>query len=310
MKWKNAVVLVALILMVNAAALSQSLLNESPPQQSLPLSGDLRIDVEYSKRVFHSRQDSLNMDPQPKSALLAAGMSLALPGAGEFYIDRYDYWRYGSFLAAEVGLWIIYASYESKGDDQTVVFEAFADQHWSVLKYAQWIEQYGLSLNENADPAKLMNLYNPNNPNAPPWERVYWDRLNDAESEIGKKTGTFFSHQLPLRPEQQYYELIGKYPQYNPGWDDASVDDQNFHTALTERFLAYSKMRGEANDFYTIARTAGQLLLLNRVLSALDAAWITGKYNKRITTEAHIVPVERGFGIVEFVPTMRVQVGL
>ncbi|HEX9829948.1 MAG TPA: hypothetical protein VGB10_07020 [Bacteroidota bacterium] len=265
------------------------------------------MDVAYAATPVPARFDSLLMEQQKKSGLQAAAMSLALPGAGEFYVG--DYWKAASFLAAEVGLWIVYAAYESKGDDQTKLFESYADQHWSVVKYAQWVEQYGQTLNPNADPAKLSGLINPNNPNAPPWERVYWDRLNAAENEIGKGTRTFFSHQLPMRPEQQYYELIGKYPQFNTGWEDAqNLNEINFHTDLTQRFLDYSKMRGEANDFYNIASTAGKLLVLNHVLSALDAAWSAASDNKRVTMEAHVLPVQRPFGIVEFVPTARVSV--
>jgi len=271
------------------------------------LSGNFQIDLEEAIKLNPLTQDSTDVDVSKKSGLQAAAFSMLVPGAGEFYVG--DYWKAGSFLTAEVGLWVVYAAYTSKGDDQTALFESFADEHFSVVKYAQWIEQYGTKLNTTADPEKLKNLYNPSNVNAPPWERIYWDRLNAAEAEIGKKTGTFFSHQLPRRPEQQYYELIGKYTQFNTGWDDAeNLNEVNFHTALTKRFLDYSQMRGDANDFYNIASTAAKLLVLNHVLSALDAAWTAAQNNKNVTMEAHLVPVHRGFGLVEFVPTARVSV--
>jgi hypothetical protein len=308
MKLNYAMTIVVFLSVAGSVARGQSLSSGSSHEVPYAFSGDLRLDLEQAISLSPLRPDSLEIDKQKKSGLIAGAMSLALPGAGELYVG--EYWKAASFLAAEAGLWIIYAAYETKGDDQTRLFESYADDYWSVVKYAQWVEQYGLALNPDADPAKLSNLYNQSNPSAPPWERVYWDRLNNAEIEIGKRTGTFFSHQLPIRPEQQYYELIGKYPQFNPGWADANVDNTNFHTALTQRFLDYSKMRGEANDFYNIASTATKLLVLNHILSALDAAWSASNHNKRVTMEAHIVPVNRPFGIVEFVPTARVQIGL
>ncbi len=269
------------------------------------LSGNLRIDLEESvKRDF--LRDSTAEESSKKSGLEAAAFSMLLPGAGEYYVG--DHWKAGSFLGAEVGLWVLYAVYTSKGDDQTNFFQDYADLHWSVVKYAQWMIQYGPQLNPGATDNSGIIINN--DPNVPPWDRVNWNRLNAYEAQIGQKTGTYFSHQLPRRPEQQYYELIGKYPQFNPGWEDATnLNESNFHTDLTKMFLDYSKMRGQANDFYNIASTAAKLVVLNHVLSALDAAWSAGQYNKTLKMEAHLQPTMRPFGLVEFVPTARVSVG-
>ena len=304
MKTLRVLFLVSCICSVGATSWSQPLRQNSSSHVKL-LSGNLSIDLVEPATSTVALQDSLAVEVTKKSGLQAAAFSILVPGAGEYYAG--DYWKAGSFLAAEVGLWVVYAAYTSKGDDQTDFFQNFADGHWSVVKYAQWIEQYGQQLNPDAQiPSGMVTN---NDPNVPPWERVDWAKINEAESQIGRKTGTFFSHQLPRRPEQQYYELIGKYTQYNPGWDDANVDASNFHTDLTRRFLDYSQMRGEANDFYNIASTAAKLLVLNHVLSALDAAWTAAQYNKTLTMEAHLVPVNRGYGMVEFVPTARVSVG-
>lgn len=309
MKYRQFVITVLLLVMFSVPVFGQFSLQESQHESDFAFSGDLRLDLDQAVKSIPLRFDSLSVENQKKSGFLAGAMSIVIPGSGEFYVG--EYWKAASFLAAEAGLWILYAAYDSKGEDQTRLFEDYADQYWSVVKYAEWVEQYGPTLNPDADPAKLTNLYNPNNSSAPPWTRVYWDRLNAAEIEIGKRTGTYFSHQLPIRPDQQYYELIGKYPQFNTGWADAeNLNEVNFHTALTPRFLEYSKMRGKANDFYNIAGTATKLLVLNHLLSALYAAWSAASYNKRVTMEAHIVPMQRPFGIVEFVPTARVQIGL
>lgn len=274
-----------------------------PVRGGIALSGDLVLDLSEQAKQSLLMGDTVVAAGERKSGLQAAAFSILLPGAGEYYVG--EYWKAGGFLAAEVGLWVAYAVYTSKGNDQTTFFEEYADRNWSVVKYARWIEQYGPQLNPEAQ--GLDGLVTSNDPNLPPWDRVDWVRLNRAETEIGKKTGTYFSHQLPRRPEQQYYELIGKYGQYNPGWADANVDASNFHSALTKMFLDYSQMRGKANDFYNIAGTAAKLIVLNHVLSALDAAWGAAVHNRSLKAEAHIQPVQRPFGIVEFVPTARVS---
>ncbi len=288
---------------MSASSSSQPLAHSSPTKV-FSLSGNLRLDVENSTRHGLALQDSASGAMLHKSGLQAAAFSILLPGAGEYYVG--EYWKAGSFLAGEVGLWVAYAVYTSKGDDQTNFFQDFADQHWSVVKYALWIEQYGSQL--NPDVKNNTGLVTSNNPNLPPWLRVDWARLNAAEASIGQRTGTYFSHQLPRRPDQQYYELIGKYPQFNPGWDDANVNASNFYTDLTKRFRDYSEMRGKANDFYNIAGTAAKLIVLNHVLSALDAAWSAAHHNKTFKLEAHVSPIQRDFGVVEFVPTAQISV--
>jgi len=47
--------------------------------------------------------------------------------------------------------------------------------------------------------------------------------LNRLEGDLGG----YYSHQLPPHGEQ-YYEEIGKYPQFNVGWDDFGNENTPF----------------------------------------------------------------------------------
>lgn len=241
-----------------------------------------------------------------KSSVLAGGMSLLIPGAGEFYTK--SYWRAGGFLLAEAGLWVFYASYYSKGNTQTDLFQNFADDHWSVVRYAQWIQDNVTKL--NPDVSAFAGYLIPGTENRPPWERVDWAKINAVENAIAQRPGNGFTHQLPHRPEQQYFELIGKYPQFAAGWDDAGVmtPERILSSDVSARFLDYSKMRGKANDFYNIATTGSVLLVINHLLSAIDAAWSASQFNHRLTVEAHLQPTVRSYDFVEFVPTARVTI--
>ena len=89
----------------------------------------------------------------------------------------------------------------------------------------------------------------------PPWERVNWAELNEAE------TG---SHNLPPHGEQQYYELIGKYHQYAGGWNDYTGGANN--SQISPNFDYYSGERGEANDYYNTSSTAIMGVYINHVL--------------------------------------------
>jgi hypothetical protein len=266
------------------------------------LTGNLRWDLILNSEL---QQDTLPKrrlpSPGRKSALTAALLSAAVPGAGEFYSE--SYWKAGSFLGAEIILWIVYATRTAKGDAQTDQFQQYADTHWSVVRYAQWIEANAAILNPSAPPCNGIVT----NPTAPaPWDQVDWNVLNQCEANIGGKASTGFSHLLPRRPDQQYFELIGKYLQYNAGWDDWGASGPTVNEYLlsaSPRFLEYRDMRGRANDFYNIASTTSFILVANHVLSSLDAAWSASEYNSSIKLRAHLQPTVREFGFVEFVPT-------
>lgn len=213
------------------------------------------------------------------SPLKAGIMSALIPGSGQIYIK--SYLKSVLFISAEVISWFIYFNYTKKGDEQTRKFKRFADENWSVVDYAEWInrwiERYG-----TGDAPRV-----PINPdlNKKPWERVNWEKLNEAERYIG------FSHILPFYGEQQYYELIGKYHQYAPGWSDF---DRNFLSEdigslkPTPKFLFYSGERGKANNFYTIAVNSAFVIVANHVLSAMDASITAILHNKKFKTETNL----------------------
>lgn len=221
----------------------------------------------------------LEISLKTKSPWLAGAMSLAVPGTGEFYTE--SYWKSGLFFTLEVTGWILAYSYEKKGDRQTKLFEGVANDHWSVVRYARWLVAHrGASI--SIDPDESL----------PPWRRVDWAQLNAAERQAGRG----FSHTLPPHGDQQYYELIGKYNQYSPGWDDYAAEE-NFEE-ISRRFLEYSRMRGKANDFYNVSSTVLSLIVVNHVLSAVDAYFTAIGYNNSIRAEVRMNIRETPFGAI------------
>jgi hypothetical protein len=224
-----------------------------------------------------------------KSPILAAVLSGAVPGAGEFY--SHSYLKSSAFFAAEVVSWILNLSYNRRGDRATGEFQTYADANWSVVRYAEYLNKNkGCDISINPDK------------NLTPWQRVSWAEINDCE----RKLGGFFSHTLPPHGDQQYYELIGKYPQYNPGWDDANPDAQISETEISGHFKSYSHMRGYANDLYSKASTALVVIVVNHILSAADAAWSATRYNS-VHLETGMKMQRTPFG-VETVPTATLSV--
>ncbi len=97
---------------------------------------------------------------------------------------------------------------------------------------------------------------------------AHWDSLrwaNEYNSDTDPST-----HTLPDTKTQQYYEMIGKYDQFQAGWDNQENRD------------TYMTMRLNSNNEFEKASTCAMLTLANHVFSALDAAWTIRGVNKKI----------------------------
>jgi len=302
----TVLVLTSILLAVSTARSQQEVVGRMNTSHEILLTGNARLDLLANIGTIGLKDTVLkNMNEGRKSPLLAGVLSLAVPGSGEFYTK--SYWRAGGFILAEAGLWIVYAVYSSKGDQQTTMFQNFADDHWSVVRYAQWIQDNSSKLNPDVTSFTGWRI---GTSDLPAWQQVDWSMLNAIENRIAQLPGNGFTHLLPHRPEQQYYELIGKYPQFAAGWDDAGVmtPQRILNSDVSQRFLDYSKMRGKANDYYNIATNGSVLLVVNHLLSALDAAWSAAQFNNQLKLEAHLQPIVRSVNFVEFVPTARLTV--
>jgi hypothetical protein len=235
-----------------------------------------------------------------KSPVLAGALSLVLPGAGEFYTE--NYWLTCTFLALEGLAWYGNVEYNHKGDVATTRFQVFADEHWSVVKYAQWLNDYAKNFTGGDKAQKI--LINPD-PSLPPSQRIDWKELNAVEMLIPQ-----FSHRLPAYGEQQYYELIGKYDQYSYGWDDkteAGGDGWSDYRTNSPRYAFYSLERGRANSFYNTATVIANLIIVNHVLSLADAAWAALRWNSALNLHSSVRVQTLPNSVVELVPTFQVS---
>lgn len=271
-----------------------------PASEPRFLTGNARLD--FIASPVNSGQQGTMQEPlageQPyRSPWIAAGLSIVVPGAGEFYAE--SYWKAAAFLAVEVAVWSIAYSFDKRGDRQTDHYQDFANRHWSVVQYGQYA--YDNFLTEEQQ-GRLANWRIPGTEGRPPWEQVNWSVLNQMEREIARTAaGQYFSHTLPLYGEQQYFELIGKYQQYYHGWSDADMGLMGYDaiTAFLRsnpdvQFSFYSRERGKANDYYAIASTAVTIGILNHILSAVDAAWSAGSFNKRFQARVGLQSVPAG----------------
>jgi hypothetical protein len=285
------------------------------------LTGNPKIDfadrsIYLNNQNFSQQIDEANKTGREKSPLLAGGLSLLIPGAGQIYTGNYV--KGGMFLAAEAALWIFSSHFERRGDKLTSIFENYADARayskpewditepnryrtkWDVIRYYEWTynnrKNKDIFPNYNGEefpPSAIIN----NIETDPPWMRIDWDKLNALE----RKMGSWYSHTLPRHGEQQYYELIGKYPQFNQGWDDATKADFTYGNPITENYKFYSQMRGTANDYYYKAKTAMSVVVVNHILSAVDAYFSARSFNSNLKAEMSLGNQQTPFGEIPVV---------
>lgn len=279
---KNALAIIISFVLVSSS-FAQSI-QEKLSKEDLTHYALITNKASQEKDVQNNFHKSVSEDAE-KSPVLGALLSGIVPGAGEFYSK--SYLKAGIFLAVEAGLWIGYATFQSKSNAQTDVYEAYANQYWSVRKYAQWIHDK-VPGGEGVDP----NVADLN---------VLRNQLNAVESQK-------FSHTLPSYGTQQYYELIGKYQSFVAGWSDAvnativytqNYADPNYYENYnTTMQLDYSSTRQQANNYYDTSMRFVMGAILNHILSAADAVWSISMFNKKIGVKTGMRMEKRYGGVL------------
>lgn len=107
---------------------------------------------------------------------------------------------------------------------------------------------------------------------------TYWSREQYEQWITGPGSDISKTHELPETNTQQYYEMIGKYDQFFRGWDDSDV--YSYGGERSPQRLKYMDMREDSNIELKNATTMASVVILNHIVSAVDAAWCTYRYNK------------------------------
>ena len=221
-----------------------------------------------------------------KSAGKAVVFSAVLPGSGQFYAKSYV--KAAVFLAVEVTAWAVNISYTKKGDEKDSEFKQYAGGNWDEYRYWSYVNWVGLN-NEIYSGLVVPENYieTVTAPNGGVWHLINEEYFNANRDEILSNLREIeqneFSHRLPTTITQQYYEMIGKYPgQFGNAWSDASFDRQySGPDNITYNNNFYMDMRDEANRYYDIAQYGLMAVLINHVVSAIDAGFTTRNYNRK-----------------------------
>lgn len=190
-------------------------------------------------------------EKSPGRALL---LSAILPGAGEFYAGSKK--KAAVFFGIEAITLGLYFSWSGKGDDIEKEFRAVADEHWDPNTYLAWSKTTKAIRNNS------------------------FTHAMPCSAEVF--TGSGYLDECESSELQQYYELLGKYDQFVVGWDDLAdvatgnqveyTDFDSVETVHSELRMDYEKRRNDSNQYLKRASNLTGLILVNHVISAIDAA--------------------------------------
>jgi len=263
---------------------------ESQGQSEADKRADLLGAVNVSK--VNSLDEAKGKYKSPKKAMF---MSLVLPGSGQLYVGgtQSRYIRGSFYLAEEIALisGLLYNSVH-KYNKQVEKYQNFAKDNFSVTRY------------ENA-----MNTIN-----KPDYEDVF-TRLYGTEREsycksfygnsgfqpcvenFGKNYSGYPGDATPHYSSSEYYSVITS-ENFIPGWKDAILNPDietylNLHQenpqyeplGTSENYNNYLSMRKKANDYADRQAIFLGAIILNHIVSAIDAALSARAHNNSLYEE-------------------------
>jgi Family of unknown function (DUF5683) len=273
-----------LVLALTALAWNSAAADDGPPRKlTIP-----RTDVLYLSFGNGSTNPLLVSGAAKggaRSVPKAFALSAVVPGLGQAY--NRSWWKVGVAVAAEAALITAYFSWKNKGNDGERGYKAFAHQNWSPIKYAEWLNAYSGYTGSDVPLPSLTDaeFMHPETWTAAQRTEVdaFFNEIRAAERQSSfVETGASFSHVLPYFGEQQYYELIGKYFQFAPGWDDynyAPDADPEIVMSKDAHFYYYAHIHAKANDYLRRSRWAGAFIIVNHFAAAVDAAISARRHN-------------------------------
>jgi hypothetical protein len=225
-----------------------------------------------------------------KSPTRAFLQSFLIPGWGQLYAKS-SIWKPIMFVGLEAAGWAGYSSFHGKGNDKEEEYQAFADEHWDGARYIDGL--YEVFYRRDYPPSIKDQWIDTTTYLTPP------DNQNNRFPR-SLSHHAWYKEDGSKVEEDEYYENIGKYSQFNFGWDDyPRVDSSDFpenpnDTAklnyVSPNRRTYLEMRDDANSEFNKANTLLVLTVANHLLSGFWAALDARAYNRAQDQFSNIEP--------------------
>lgn len=213
-----------------------------------------------------------------KSPTRAFLQSFLIPGWGQVYAKS-SIWKPIMFVGLEAAGWAGYASFHGKGNDNEDIYRAFADEHWDSTRYIDGLYH---TFYRRDKPESIKNAW---------LDTTTYVVLNSNNEIIARSLShhAWYKEDGSRVEADEYYENIGKYNQFNFGWDDfpeiGSEDfpdhpDSSQLNYVSPNRQTYLKLRDDANSEFNKANTMLVATVANHLLAGFWAALDARAYNR------------------------------
>ena len=298
---------------VDSLALSSSL-SSSSAESSSSVSSSSVATVAAASSSSISRRDILGpvkvskvygideMKGRYKSPRKALFFSLVVPGSGQLYVggSKFNYVRGAAYLALEAGLWGSWYYYSVyKYDRQVSRYRKFAKNHFKASQYEEKMHDLRNSLDDSDEEAKFVERYLASRESY--CKSIYGNASTNRCYIEGEEMTSDINHvnhvngKFSLYNSGSYYSNIAS-SAYVLGWDDVADEtpvsalnlSKNAETVAlgtSANLKIYRGMRNKANDYADLQAWFFGGLILNHLVSAVDAAWAAHAHNKVLYEE-------------------------
>jgi hypothetical protein len=288
---------------IQVATLSSSSVASSSSVSRRDILGPVKVSKVYGMDEIKGRYKS------PRKALF---MSLVLPGTGQLYVGGATFTnvRGGVYLALEAALWGGWYYYSvRKYNDQVSKYKKFAKKNFSIGTYEQKMHDifYALDGAEEEDAFRLRylnsrevyceSIYGKATSNGCyTSDKAFYNDANHTNRFTSGKTLGEDLEKIKLYDAGDFYQQISR-EQYVLGWidvenetlpSDLDLDDPNAEFVKLGESSAqkkYRSMRSKANDYADLQAWFFGGIILNHLVSALDAALTANAHNKTLYEE-------------------------
>ena len=288
---------------VQVATLSSSSVASSSSVSRRDILGPVKVSKVYGMDEIKGRYKS------PRKALF---MSLVVPGTGQLYVGggTFTNVRGGVYLALEAALWGGWYYYSvHKYNDQVSKYKKFAKKNFSIGTYEQKMHDifYALDGAEEEDAFRLRylnsrevyceSIYGKAASNGCyTSDKAFYNDANHTNRFTSGKTLGEDLEKIKLYDAGDFYQQISR-EQYVLGWidvenetlpSDLDLDEPNAEFVKLGESSAqkkYRSMRSKANDYADLQAWFFGGIILNHLVSALDAALTANAHNKTLYEE-------------------------
>ena len=252
-----------------------------------------------------------------KSPRKAMFMSMVIPGSGQLYVggSTFTNIRGVAYLALEAALWGgWYYNPVYKYEKQVSKYKKFAKNHFSIGRFeSQMRDIYLNQLSDETEESRFETRYMSSredfckaiygDANASGCytkgklftnDKAHTDRFSVTNpSNLGKE----IKNQKNFYDMSQIYQLIGE-KTYVLGWDDVDsvalgqnllLEEDNPESIVplgtSKNLSKYRSMRNKANDYADLQIWFFGGIILNHLVSAVDAAFTANAHNKELYSE-------------------------